>query len=638
MIIDLEKVLFIGAREDLDTFFMRAQQKGCIQFLSSKKKGEYPEEIQTLAKAIKILKKQLEVLPQKDEGEKEALSIAEHVIELEISMERLEEESRLTQAETARILPFGNFSLAKIKELEEASEYHFQFFCHKVGKNSEPVPDELIHVATEYDMNYYISFSKKRISYPKLIEMHFEHSLKELKHKEVEINERIRKAHREIISLTPHLEMLRSKLIFKLNKSALKNAKQESEDHLDNHLFSIEAYIPKNRFKKVSAILEGLAIHFEPISAEEDEKIPTYIENKGLNRVGEDLVHIYDTPATSDRDPSGWVFWAFLLFFSLIISDGGYGFLYLALGLILKFKFRTLHGAMKRFTTLIVALGIGCSVWGIFAGSYFGISIEPNSPLSQVSIIHKLTVEKAAYHMAKQDDVYKEWVEQIPALKQVTTPQEFLEKGKTLKEGRMIYAVVEEFSNNLFLEISLLIGIFHLTFSLLRYLRRDFANLGWIAFMFGGYLYFPWILKATTIIHFLGLISKEASTHIGLQMIIFGIGFSVLVALIQHRLKGLVELTKLIQIFSDVLSYLRIYALGLAGMIMASTFNNIGGLAGFFFGALVVIAGHCVNITLGVMGGVIHGLRLNFLEWYHYSFSGGGKLFNPLRLLKRSSL
>jgi V/A-type H+-transporting ATPase subunit I len=48
----------------------------------------------------------------------------------------------------------------------------------------------------------------------------------------------------------------------------------------------------------------------------------------------------------------------------------------------------------------------------------------------------------------------------------------------------------------------------------------------------------------------------------------------------------------------------------------------------------VIILGHGINISLGLMAGVIHGLRLNFIEWYHYSFEGGGRFFNPLKLLK----
>ena len=54
----------------------------------------------------------------------------------------------------------------------------------------------------------------------------------------------------------------------------------------------------------------------------------------------------------------------------------------------------------------------------------------------------------------------------------------------------------------------------------------------------------------------------------------------------------------------------------------------------FMIGVLVLLIGHLVNIALSLIGGVIHGLRLHFIEWYHYSFEGGGKLHQPLKLFK----
>ncbi|MBM3193831.1 MAG: V-type ATP synthase subunit I, partial [Chlamydiae bacterium] len=102
---------------------------------------------------------------------------------------------------------------------------------------------------------------------------------------------------------------------------------------------------------------------------------------------------------------------------------------------------------------------------------------------------------------------------------------------------------------------------------------------------------------------------------------------------IQERLAGLAIVFKLIEVFADVLSYLRLYALGLAGMVMASTFNEMGAMVGGgIIGALVIFFGHTINITLTVMAGVLHGLRLNFLEWYHHCFEGGGRKFRPLRV------
>ncbi len=67
---------------------------------------------------------------------------------------------------------------------------------------------------------------------------------------------------------------------------------------------------------------------------------------------------------------------------------------------------------------------------------------------------------------------------------------------------------------------------------------------------------------------------------------------------------------------------------------MARTFNSMGLEIGLVVGSVVILAGHSINLLLGTMGGVIHGLRLNFIEWYHYSFDGEGRLFNPLRRLR----
>jgi len=96
-----------------------------------------------------------------------------------------------------------------------------------------------------------------------------------------------------------------------------------------------------------------------------------------------------------------------------------------------------------------------------------------------------------------------------------------------------------------------------------------------------------------------------------------------------------------IQFFSDILSYIRIFALGLSGALLAQTFNNLSfdlwnaGIGGMIIAPVIFLLGHTLNITLCIMGGVIHGLRLNFLEWYRWSFDGGGKRFVPFKdLLK----
>ncbi|MFN4174692.1 MAG: V-type ATP synthase subunit I, partial [Parachlamydiaceae bacterium] len=107
----------------------------------------------------------------------------------------------------------------------------------------------------------------------------------------------------------------------------------------------------------------------------------------------------------------------------------------------------------------------------------------------------------------------------------------------------------------------------------------------------------------------------------------------VVMAIYKHGITGIFEIMSGIGIFSDALSYLRLYALALAGSIVSATINQASQDLPLIFAILLIGIAHLINMGLGIMGGVIHGLRLNFLEWYHYSFEGGGKKFKPLALI-----
>lgn len=204
-----------------------------------------------------------------------------------------------------------------------------------------------------------------------------------------------------------------------------------------------------------------------------------------------------------------------------------------------------------------------------------------------------------------------------------------------IKEGKPTYPIIAEFSGNIIFEFIIIIGVVHISLSFLRYLLRNYSGFGWITFLIGGYLFFPTMLQDTSIMQFMGWVSTATAKTLGLQLLYGGVGFALLAAIIQKGWKGLNEIANVVSVFSDVLSYLRLYALSLAGAIMADTFNDQGASQGFFIGFLIILVGHCVNIGLSFMGGVIHGLRLNFLEWYHYCFNGGGRLFKPLQKLKK---
>jgi len=631
MIRDVKKYLFFGLRRQMAEFFERAQQMGFIEFLNSEgNRATLPDDINSLIASMRILRREGAKTDRKYGAERNVDEFAHEIAEISQKKEEALEKLRLLKIDLMKIKPFGDFPKEQIEEIEREGKRRIQFFYSKHSTEKRD-GEGLIFCATDHDFDFYIAITENGFLHQVgLLEIQMEDDHRGIR-KQIEEKEKIAsELHKILMDYTAYLPYLEEKLLEKLTKHNLLVAKDGVEEHFDGVLFSVEAYIPEVKLGKVDTLIGDLKVHIEPIASADDERIPTYMENEKLGKVGEDLVEIYDTPATSDKDPSRWVLWFFAFFFGIIVSDGGYGLVFLILTLVFKIKVKKPKPMVARLQKLFLILSCSCIAWGIFTASYFGIDFGPENPIEKMSSIGFLAHKKAAYHMRMKDDVYMEWAHKYPKSAAATTPKEFLLGGVT-PTGQ--YEILEEFKDAILLEFSLLIGCIHVILSLFRYCKRTPSSIGWVFFIIGGYLFFPKIVGATSIFHYLGMIGKDFGYKVGEQMLYGGLGLAVLIALIKEKVRGLEEITKVIQVFSDVLSYLRLYALGLAGMMIAHTFNGIGEGVGLAFGFVIIIVGHLVTMCLAIMGGVIHGLRLNFLEWYHYSFEGGGKKFNPLRIL-----
>jgi V/A-type H+-transporting ATPase subunit I len=264
-------------------------------------------------------------------------------------------------------------------------------------------------------------------------------------------------------------------------------------------------------------------------------------------------------------------------------------------------------------------------VWGVITSSFFGLQLSSTNILQEISPLKYLVEAKAGYHVEQKDDVYQEYMELNPTALSARTGKQFLQE---IPDAR------KDFSDEILLDFTLIVGIVHIACALIRYGRRNLAGLGWVCFLAGSYLFFPVMINATTLANILGLVDKGFAYTLGKQLVYGGFGLAVFLAILQKGWKGILEVMNVIQISADVLSYLRLYALALASSIMAVTFNQMGEAVGLAGGIIVILAGHVTNLSLGTMSGVIHGLRLNFIEWYRYSFEGGGRIFNPLRILR----
>jgi V/A-type H+/Na+-transporting ATPase subunit I len=628
---DVKKFLFAGLENERDLFFKRAQEAGIIHFIHTKPvqtKAEL-EEVKVFSKAIAILRG-LPVVEQEESVDYEnGFNLAKEIVAIRESLEKLYEEERMLGLEISRVEPFGDFSREEIAFLEKETNRKIQFFCAKQGLGEQP--ENVIHVSSDHGLDYFLGINKDPVQYPKMIEMVIDRSWGELKQRETEAKQEIHALENNLKNYAKYHTFLHHAFIHEINAFHLQEAKR-SVDYPVGQMFVVQGWVPEHKMEALNQLVKEMHVFVEEIGIDPNETVPTFLENQGAARIGEDLVHIYDTPSQTDKDPSFWVLVSFALFFSMIIGDGGYGLVLLLIAFYFRYKHSGLKNQKKRALDLLTILGFGCIVWGVLTTSFFGINIAPDNPIRKASVMSWLVEKKTQYHIGRQDEVHAEWVKKYPELSFVKEPKAFLTQAAAPdNHGVMDYEVFSKFSDNILMELALLIGVVHIILSMGRNLKRNWSYFGWILLIVGGYLYTPFFLNVSSIPHFVFGLDTQLIAKNALYMIYGGFGLATILALFQHKWLGLLEPTIAIQIFGDILSYMRLYALGLSGALLTQTVVDLAASVPLVFGVLILIMGHAVNIVLGVMGGVIHGLRLNFLEWYHYSFEGGGKMFNPLR-------
>jgi V/A-type H+-transporting ATPase subunit I len=197
-----------------------------------------------------------------------------------------------------------------------------------------------------------------------------------------------------------------------------------------------------------------------------------------------------------------------------------------------------------------------------------------------------------------------------------------------------------DFTNsNLMMGLSVLIGASHVIMANLLDARRyadgrdGLAPIGWACVVAGGLIYgCGAAIPAVALLKAIGF----AGMVLGLLLIV---GFTAWREKPGKRvLYGLLGLTKFSCAFGDVLSYLRLFALGLASASLAMAFNDMAAgihsnvpRVGGFLALLVLVFGHTLNLLLGISSGVIHGLRLNVIEFFNWALKDEGRHFRPFR-------
>ena len=370
-------------------------------------------------------------------------------------------------------------------------------------------------------------------------------------------------------------------------------AQLSSEKTAEDTISVMVGFAPTDNDQAVCEALDKLDVFYIKEEAVEEDNPPIKLKNNWFTSMFSTLTGMYGMPVYGEFDPTPFLSIFFLLFFAMCMGDAGYGIMLIIIGLLLKGK----KGGLANLYGLIIALGVGTFIVGIIMGAFFGVDLTAQSWVPEGLKSCMITGEIAGY------------------------------------SAQMVCALG--------------IGVVHICLALVvkavNSLKRSgfkesISTIGWTLLIVGTVIVLAFAI--------FGAVSENTA-----KWIIIGIASVSALGIYIFNKPGRNPLINIGSglwdtynmasgLMGDVLSYIRLYALGLSGGMLGSTFNSIAemvkgcgvpGLDWFGF-ILILILGHAINLAMSCLGAFVHPLRLNFVEFFKNSgYEGKGKDYKPLK-------
>ena len=329
----------------------------------------------------------------------------------------------------------------------------------------------------------------------------------------------------------------------------------------------------------------------------EAEQVPVILENKKLVKPFEVITDLYGQPRYYELDPTPYLAPFFFLFWGMCITDAGYGIIIMILSYIMIKKFK-LQEMGKRFLNLIFLGGVASILWGALLGGWFGINLDrlPSAfnVLKSMRLFDPLKNPLTFFLIALSLGFVQVWSGIAVKMYENIRLKKFKE------------AFLDEFTWLVLLVGILIIGL---------------GKSGIVSNIVVKPFIFLSIISAAIIVLFKGRKSKN----------IFGRIFIGIFSLL-----GLFGFSGAVSYLSDIISYARLFALGLATGALAQAINAVAKASfsiNFWLGVvvapLIIVVFHPLNIAINAFGGFIHSCRLQYVEFFTKFFEGGGKVFKP---------
>ena len=515
----------------------------------------------------------------------------------------LEEERTNKLLSVDKISAWGDFDPQKVKELKENGlDFHFYRIDKKeLKKLSETQDIKYIKLASVDKMDTVAVLGELSRDITATEFLLPEKGISKLKSEIMLCETELSEINDTLKNYALQLESYKAALIKTQNDAEFSSVKNTAKSQ--DGLVWLTGYIPVSETEKFVACAKenGWAYQYETVEVD-DGFVPTKVKYNKLTSLMKPIFDILGTvPGYGEYDISFWFLSFFTLFFAMIIGDAGYGVIFLIAAIVLVLKSKKFTNA----TLLLTVLSVATVIWGAVTGTWFGLESAMKVPFLKALVIPSF----ANY------------------------PQYFGMETASVQNSVMKFC----FS----------IGVIQLSLACLMNIRRKITrkDLSMLADI-------GWLLSICALYFMVLFLVINQPTNIKIVAAVVAVGF-LLVAVFggmspektfaQGLKSGLSDtftvFLNTISAFGNVMSYIRLFAVGMASLAIAQSFNNMS--AGFsgpllIVGIIIAAVGHIMNIVMGFLSVVVHGVRLNLLEFSgQLGMEWSGTAYEPFKRTKQ---
>lgn len=600
MIAKMKKLTFLVYHKEYDAFLNHIRDLGVIHVLMKSQGAAENSALQEsirwssrYASAIKFLQG-LSGTAVHNQGDvlkgKEALLAVET---LQQEDQHLSQRLQTAEKELALLEPWGDFDLKNVKRLHDAGYQIGFYLCSDKQFSQEWIDKYNAVVINRVGAKvYFVTITPNHL----MVELDVEAarlpetSLSSLK-------ERLEMIHKEQEQIDTRLKQLAETVIPDLQAAQVDlHAQIEfskvvlSTDSLaDNKLMLLEGWAPSERVEEIKHFLSESEVYYEIAEPKPEENVPICLNNKGFFRLFEPIMRLYMLPKYNELDLTPFFAPFFMLFFGLCLGDSGYGLFMLLAVTIYRLIAKNITATMKPVLTLVQLLGVSTMACGLLTGTCFGFNLyEIQLPFFQ-SLKETISLDN----------------QQMFNLSLILG-------GVQIIFGMILKAVNQSIQFGFKYAVGTIGWLLILVSTAIAFAAPGFMSMG-------GNIHLIFLALGGLMAYLYNSPDKNIFVNLGL-----GLWDSYNMA------TGLL---------GDILSYVRLFALGLSGGILASVFNSLAVgmspdnvIAGPIVMVLIFVIGHAINIFMNVLGAMVHPMRLTFVEFFkNAGYEGGGKEYKPFK-------